>query len=129
MAIVLPMQAERLLKEWDLELQVFGVTDSRWMLLSATPIDLSTWQSALGKQVQPKILPLLPFLSSSTRSSTYAYNRASHHLVVASHRRLRQTWTPSPITLPASSILPTRSSLIAQPVQRCPASIQSERLA
>ena len=48
------MQADRLLEEWDLELQVYGVTDSRWMLLSATPIDLSTWQSALDKQVQPK---------------------------------------------------------------------------
>ena len=57
MAIMLPMQADRLLKEWDLELQVYGVTDSRWMLLSATPIDLSTWQSALDKQVQPKLLP------------------------------------------------------------------------
>ncbi|CAK0785856.1 hypothetical protein CVIRNUC_009068 [Coccomyxa viridis] len=43
-------QADRLLKEWNLELQVYGVTDSRWMLLSATPIDLSTWQSALDKQ-------------------------------------------------------------------------------
>ena len=56
------MQADRLLEEWNLELQVYGVTDSRWMLLSATPIDLSTWQSALDKQVQPNTSPPFCFL-------------------------------------------------------------------
>ena len=45
------MQADRLLEEWGLELQVCGITDSRWMLLSYEKLDLSTWQSALDKQV------------------------------------------------------------------------------
>ena len=66
MTIMLRMQADRLLEEWNLEFQVYGVTDSRWMLLSATPIDLSTWQSALDKQVQPKSSPLSLFLSKCT---------------------------------------------------------------
>ena len=66
MTIKLPMQADRLLEEWDLELQVYGVTDSRWMLLSATPIDLSTWQSALDKQVQPQTSTPFTFSSNYT---------------------------------------------------------------
>ena len=129
MVIMPPMQADRLLKEWSLELQVYGVTDSRWMLLSATPIDLSTWQSALDKQVPPKLEPLLLSLSDNAPSSTLPYNIAGDYVVIALDRRLRQIWTPSPTTLPASSILPTRSSLIAQPAQRCPASTQSKRSA
>ena len=129
MATMPRMQADRLMKDWDLELQVYGVTDSRWMLLSATPIDLSTWQSALDKQVQPKLIPLLPSLSDNAPSNTLPYNIAGEDLVIYHHRRLRQTWTPLPTTLPAFSILPTRSSLIAQPAQRCPASTQSKRSA
>ncbi|CAL8471344.1 g10886 [Coccomyxa elongata] len=43
-------QAGRLLEEWGLELQVFGVTNSEWMLLSATPISLKSWQTALDTQ-------------------------------------------------------------------------------
>lgn len=47
----LSQQAGRLLEEWGLELQVFGVTNSEWMLLSATPISLKSWQTALDTQV------------------------------------------------------------------------------
>ena len=129
MTIMLPVQADRLLEEWNLDLQVYGVTDSRWMLLSATPIDLSTWQSVLDKQVQPKLVPLSIFLTDSAPSNNLPYNIASDHLVIVLYRRLRQIWTPLPTTLPASSIPPTRSSSTAQPAQRCLASIQSKRSA
>lgn len=44
-------QADRLLQEWGVELQVYGVTNSQWMLLLNQPIALGTWQSALDKQV------------------------------------------------------------------------------
>ncbi|EIE19690.1 homoserine dehydrogenase [Coccomyxa subellipsoidea C-169] len=46
----LALQTDRLREEWGLELQVFGVTNSQWMLLSATPISLSSWQTALESQ-------------------------------------------------------------------------------
>lgn len=53
-------QADRLLEDWGLELQVFGVINSQWMLLSSKPISLSSWQTALEKQVR-----LLPGPSTS----------------------------------------------------------------
>ena len=43
-------QARVLLERSGLELQVFGVTNSQWMLLSADPISLSTWETALQQQ-------------------------------------------------------------------------------
>ena len=46
------MQADRLLEEWGLDIQVHGITDSKWMLLSYDKIDLNAWQSALDKQVR-----------------------------------------------------------------------------
>lgn len=39
------------MEDWGLELQVFGVTNSQWMLLSASPISLSSWETALSSQV------------------------------------------------------------------------------
>lgn len=45
------MQADRLLEEWGLDIQLHGITDSKWMLLSYDKVDLNTWQSALDKQV------------------------------------------------------------------------------
>ncbi len=64
-------QTDRLREEWGLELQVFGVTNSQWMLLSATPISLSSWQTALESQVSPDIvsavLKAIHFFLSLTR--------------------------------------------------------------
>ncbi len=50
------MQADRLLEEWGLEIEVHGITDSKWMLLSYEKLDLSCWQGALDKQVRESLV-------------------------------------------------------------------------
>ena len=52
------VQADRLIEEWGLEINVHGITDSKWMLLSYEKLDLSTWQSALDKQVTGSLVSI-----------------------------------------------------------------------
>ena len=63
------MQADRLLEDWGLELQVFGVANSQWMLLSASPISLRNWEVALKNQVSlpPRIIPSRLHFSTTCR--------------------------------------------------------------
>ncbi len=46
------MQAEKLHKEYQVDVRVLGVVDSKRMLLSNTPMDLANWQEDLESKVR-----------------------------------------------------------------------------
>ncbi len=109
------VQADRLLEEWGLEIQIHGITDSKWMLLSYEKLDLSCWQSALDKQVRESLVPTRKLMSSASLALHFDETGFS---VIGSQtvkrwlpcpRRQRRIWTPSHITLPAFGSLLTRS--------------------